>query len=151
MASIKTLAELYAYFETGDKPTQAQFEDLIYTMMNGLASQPKKYVALLSQVGTGAPTVESNGSGANTPFINTLGGSVALARTNTGRYTLTTAGLFGASLSKCDIKISLNAGSGYEFYAEWTSANVISISTFNAGSFSDDILLNSSVEITVYP
>lgn len=150
MASIKTYAELIAYFEAGDKPTQGQFEDLIYTMMNGLASQPKKYVALLSQVSTGAPTVESNGSGANTPFINTLG-SVTLARTNTGRYTLTSAGLFGASLSKCDIKISLNAGSGYEFYAEWTSANVISISTFNAGSFSDDILLNSSVEITVYP
>jgi len=151
MASIKTYAELKAYFETGDKPTQAQFEDLLYTMFSGLDSQPKKYYILASQTGTSAPTVESNGSGANTPFVNTLGGSVTLARTNTGRYTLTSAGLFGASASKCDIKISLNSGSGYEFGAEWTSANVISISTFNTGSFSDDILTMSSIKIEVYP
>lgn len=116
-----------------------------------LVSQSKKYYILSSQSSTNAPTVESNGSGANTPFINTLGGSVALARTNTGRYTLNSSSLFGASASKCDISISLNAGSGYEFYAEWTDASTISISTFNSGSFSDDILTMSSIKIEVYP
>lgn len=111
----------------------------------------KVYIANLTQTGTDSPTVESNGSGANTPFVNTLGGSVTIARTNIGRYTLTTSSLFGATASKCNIKISLNAGSGYEYFAEWTSANVVSISTFNTGNFSDDVLLNSSIEITIYP
>lgn len=116
---------------------------------NGLGT--KKYITLLSQVGTSAPTVESNGSGANTPFINTLGGPVTLGRPNIGRYTLTSTGLFGASAAKCDISISLNAGSGYEFYAGWIDANTIIISTFNSGVFSDDILLMSSIKIEVYP
>jgi len=116
---------------------------------NGLGY--KVYIANLTQTGTDSPIVVSNGSGANTPFINTLGGSVTTARTNIGRYTLTTASLFGATASKCNIRISLNAGCDYEFFAEWTSTNVISISTLNACTYSDDILLNSSIEIRVYP
>lgn len=49
MATIRTLSQLYAFFETGDKPTQAQFEDLIYTMFSGLSEMPKMYKVLISQ------------------------------------------------------------------------------------------------------
>lgn len=36
----------------------------------------KMYEALLSQTGTGDPTIESNGTGANTPLFNTIGAIV---------------------------------------------------------------------------
>ena len=48
---IKTLAELKAYFETGDKPTQTEFENLIDSTYRGY----KVYTALLTQSGTNAP------------------------------------------------------------------------------------------------
>lgn len=31
--AVKTKAQLKSYFETGDKPTQSEFEDLIDTML----------------------------------------------------------------------------------------------------------------------
>lgn len=59
--AIKTAAELKAYFETGDTPTQAQFEDLIDSTYKGY----KVYTALLTQTGTNAPVA--------TVLENTLG------------------------------------------------------------------------------
>ena len=59
--AIKTSAELKAYFETGDTPTQAQFEDLVDSTYKGY----KVYTALLTQTGTNAPVA--------TVLENTLG------------------------------------------------------------------------------
>jgi hypothetical protein len=49
--AIKTAAELKTYFETGDTPTQSQFEDLIDTTVKPY----KVYTALLTQEGTNPP------------------------------------------------------------------------------------------------
>lgn len=143
MASIKTLAELYAYFETGDKPTQAQFEDLIYTMMEGLSGKPKMYVALLTQSGTSDPTV--------TVILNTLGSTPTVTRDDVGNYFITATGKFVEDKTVCEIdhytdttfaKLTINR----------SNADICRVASYDpAEAPSDDILLNNWVRITVYP
>lgn len=92
--AIKTAAELKAYFETGDTPTQAQFVDLIDTIFS-MASTPdyKIYRALLTQAGTDAPVA--------TVLENTLGGSVVWSRVNVGFYEGTLTGAFTSGKTIC--------------------------------------------------
>lgn len=52
--AIETIAQIKTYFETGDRPTEAQFVNLIDTLANGGA---KVYKALLSQ---NAPIASTN-------------------------------------------------------------------------------------------
>lgn len=54
--AVKTAAELKAYFETGDRPTEQQFVDLIDTIF-GLALGTKIYLATVTSPGVGALNV----------------------------------------------------------------------------------------------
>jgi len=80
--AVKTLAELKAYFETGDKPTQAEFEDLLDTMFS-IASGMKMYNCKLTEVG-GVLTV--------TVINNQLGFTPTVEQQFPGQITFNSAG-----------------------------------------------------------
>lgn len=143
MASIKTLAELYAYFETGDKPTQAQFEDLIYTMMDGLSAKPKVYIALLTQSVTNDPTV--------TVVLNTLGVTPSVTRDDVGNYWVTATGKFTADKTVCEIDYNSVDTFG-KLNIQRADVNICTIQSYdNTDTLADSLLLNNWIKITVYP
>lgn len=108
----------------------------------------KRYVALLSQSGTDAPVA--------TVLENTLGETLAWARTLGGRYTLTAASpIFTAS------KLVLRPVKGFAVLvpgADFAGVNisvltttVLQLETYFEGSPTDDVLDGFAIEITVYP
>ena len=145
MASFKTYAELAAYFETGDKPTQAQFEDMLYTMFNGLASKPKVYRALLTQSSTGAPTAVI--------LENTTGETPTFTYVSAGQYLLTFAQTLAVGKTFVTNGQPGLVGSTIVFRSFWNDANNIKLQTtdVNSPSNTDDALLNTAIEIIIYP
>jgi len=103
---------------------------------------PKKYVALISQTGTSAPTA--------TVLENTLGGTVVWTRTAAGAYTGTLTGAFTNN------KTFLLMGTipylnNPAYILDRSSDNTIYIQTSVNNIQSDNILSNTSIEIKVYP
>lgn len=118
------------------------------TIASTVDGQPKVYRALLTQTGTDAPVA--------TVLENTLGGTVVWTRDSGGRYDGTLAGAFTAN------KTAVNSGScmdGSITLLGWfagartddDSVRVISSSANDPSSVADDVLLNTYVEILVYP
>lgn len=144
--AIKTSAELKAYFNTGDVPTESQYINLIDTIMNGLASKPLVYKALISQSGTSAPTVVI--------LENTIG-AIVWTRTNIGEYFGTLANAF--TLDKTFIppmRRFLNGDLSGEIIANAgrISVNQVKILTFDSGyTEQDDALDSNTILIEVYP
>lgn len=108
---IKTLAELKAYFQTGDKPTQTEFENLIDSTYRGY----KVYTALLNQTGTDAPVA--------TVLENTLGGTVVWTRFSIGEYRGTLAGAFTENktilpqfIALGGVQVTMVGSSGSKYY-----------------------------------
>jgi len=95
----------------------------------------KKYVALLSQSGTNAPTA--------TVLENTLGGTVVWTRNSTGLYTGTLAGVFTANKTWTSIT---STATGTVTGAVSTSVDTVTVAT----SSLDSALTNSAIEIRVY-
>ena len=111
-----------------------------------LGVQPKKYTALLSQSGTGAPTV--------TVLENTLGGTVVWTRSSTGTYIGTLSGAFNLSKTACIHQKSgqVLASSYTDYYLQGdVSNNFLTLRTKQSGSFTDGLLLNDTIKIEVYP
>lgn len=104
-----------------------------------------KYVALISQATTAAPTA--------TILENGIG-TIALARTETGVYTLTKTGAFTAAKTFLPAnKVSFENGKSIEFTR--TSDNVITIKTYDISTIAtpalaDSVLSSTPVEIIVY-
>lgn len=99
-----------------------------------------KYVALVSQTGTGAPTA--------TVLENTLGGTVVWTRSDVGDYRATLSGVFTENKTV----IFNNLTGGFANYIFWNSTSEIAINTTdNTGTFVDDALVSTSIEIRVYP
>jgi hypothetical protein len=99
-----------------------------------------KYVALLSQTGTGAPTA--------VVLENTLGGTVVWTRSGVGDYRATLSGVFTENKTV----IFNNLTGGFANYIFWNSTSEIAINTTdNTGTFVDDALVSTSIEIRVYP
>ena len=138
--AIKTSAELKAYFETGDVPTQAQFIDLIDTIFNGETPRPKEYIVSLTQTSTVAPRPEV--------LINTFTGVLTWAYVSPGVYTLTSTAEF--TDNKTVILCTQEASAFMRIFR--TSANVITVCVYN-GSFvgSDDVMTDVGFTIRVYP
>lgn len=100
----------------------------------------KVYVARVTQTGTTAP--------ATTLMENQLSAVPVFARTGTGVYTITLTGAFPTA--KTVVFVSNNAAGRVS--VAYTSANVITISTFDAAAAAADAILSSaSLEIRVYP
>ncbi len=106
------------------------------------------WTALISQAGTSGPSAVVKN--------NTLGGTIVLARTGVGVYTLTLASAFPtAARTFFDVTWN-NVGGGGGVMAVnpvWTSANVVTITTWDRDNGAIDLDTNSpiSVTITVYP
>jgi len=134
---IKTLAELKAYFETGDKPTQTEFENLIDSTYRGY----KVYTALLTQTGTDAPVA--------TVLENTLGEVPVFNYLSDGVYEIsTTSDIFVQLKTIADIK---------PFYDPNFNTVVvrndfkIRIYTYDfSGASANDYLSKTPIEIRVY-
>jgi hypothetical protein len=100
-----------------------------------------KYVALLSQSGTSAPTA--------TVLENTLGGTVVWTRNDVGDYTGTLAGAF--SPNKTAILIGNNSGQNAQVAVFRNNTSTVScVSSSSDFSLADDIL-SHTIEIRVYP
>ncbi len=97
-----------------------------------------QYIATLTQAGTAAPSVSALA-------VNSIG-TVAIARSGTGVYTLTTDGLW---LSASNIQVTIS-GTAVLVSAVRTSANVVTISTFTEAGVAADLVGTAYVSIAVY-
>lgn len=103
-----------------------------------------EYVGLISQTGTGAPTV--------TVFENTLSGAIVWTRTSAGLYVGTLAGEFGSGTDSSVVGFIQPAASyAAQIAFRYLDADSVEIKTAVGGSLSDDLLLNNSLMIRVYP
>ena len=110
------------------------------------ATEPKVYVALLTQTGTDAPVA--------TVLKNTLGGVPVWSYNDVGSYRITTAGLF--TVNKTVGIISLNYTGNSDWggaYIAGLTVNQFDIHTHDQDTitFSNDVLERTLIEIRVYP
>lgn len=117
----------------------------------------KVWRGLLSQSGTDDPTA--------VVLENSLGGTVVWARTGTGTFTATLTGVFLANKVFARCAPSFGASHDATLMTAWsvvrrTSDNVLTLNTtnidydggtFNEGGPADALLLDTPVEILVYP
>jgi len=108
---------------------------------------PKKYVALLNQTGTSAPTA--------TVVENTLGGTLVWTRNSTGNYYATLTGAF-PDVNKviCFTGGSISGVLPLEIVrAQHLNSNTVQIFTQQAtdGAFVDGSLVQTTIEIRIYP
>ena len=100
-----------------------------------------KYVALLSQSGTSAPTA--------TVLENTLGGTVVWSYNGNGSYDATLTAAFTADKTVVFIG---GPGSSTGFHTAYRDDdNMVTVQTFDSGSPANDMLAETPIEIRVYP
>lgn len=116
--------------------------------VQGLGQGVTLWTALITQAGTATPTAVVKN--------NTLGGTIVLARSATGVYTLTLASAFPTA-ARTFFQVTWNnpgGGSGVmSVNPVWTSANVVTITTWDRDNAAVDLDTSSpiSIKITVYP
>lgn len=107
----------------------------------------KVYRALVSQTGLNNPTAVI--------LENTLGGVPVWTRAGIGDYRLTLAGVFTANKTTAREGIAYLYASSFPRYfaGDRLSSNVYQVLTYSnaAGLAADDVLLNTLIEIFVYP
>ena len=118
------------------------------TKVDGTAGV-KVYRALLSQTGVSAPTA--------TVLENSLGGTLVWTRVSAGSYTATLTGAFTANKTFLQIagRLSSNLDFGQaDFYRAGSNSLTLltrDVEVTGGASLSDDILLETSILILVYP
>jgi hypothetical protein len=105
MATKRPLATIFTYFETGDVPTQVQYEDAWFSMRHKDDAIAISEVTLLANALTGISTTKTNGQTITIPSKAHIGD------------------VWLKSLSAGDVKVE--SGSGLE--------NVVPLTTFTAG------------------
>lgn len=124
--------------------TFAQIQSLLAPVV---AAAYSIYNALLSQIGTGAPSA--------TVLQNSLSAAIVWTRTGVGVYVGTLTGAFIST--KTMLFIGTSATPGQAVKLSWTDENSLSLKTYllNAGTVtydaSDDVLIRVPVSILVYP
>jgi hypothetical protein len=101
-----------------------------------------KYVALLTQTGTSAPTA--------TVLENTLGGTVVYAYDGTGTFSGTLAGVFTAGKSWISATLNSDLSAGYIVTAEFPDEDSFVLIQRNSGGSVID-QAGIYIEIRVYP
>ena len=104
---------------------------IVSSSVAGFTAGAKLYAALLAQSGTDAPVA--------TVLQNDLGGTVVWGYTSTGVYTGTLTGAFVVNKTWV-AKGGFNGGTGSGYNVNRSSANVISVVSYDGGVESDDIL-----------
>lgn len=128
------------WFETGDRPTQAQFYDWLESVV--WYDEPKIYAAIIGQSGTDAPTA--------VVAKNTFVGALTWSRTGAGMYRLTSANSEFA-VGKTIITSANGIGAGKISTAYSADATRVDIVITNsAGTPSDSILISASFKVEVY-
>ena len=110
------------------------------------ATEPKVYVALLSQTGTNAPVA--------TVLKNTLGGVPVWSYVSAGVYRASLAGAFAGSVIKLislDPSGAYGAGDKPTAFINLESVNAVGIGTYVDGVPADEVLYTASLKIEVYP
>ncbi len=120
--------------ETGEVSTLATTEGLEAVAE---ATEPKVYVALLSQTGTDDPTA--------VVLKNTLGGEVVWTRENTGLYYGTLLGAFPQFKTVIYFQTGLNYALTGELESVWGTSNHIVVTREGVDGF------DRSIKIEVYP
>ena len=100
-----------------------------------------EYVAVLAQAGTAAPTAAV--------LKNSLSGSVVLARSSAGVYTLTLSGAFTSAKTHIQATVDSGATAVLARVAR-TSANVVTITTATEAGVAADLVGNLNLSIKVY-
>ncbi len=141
--AIKTSAELKAYFNTGDVPTESQYIDLIDTIMNGLTSKPLVYKALISQSGTSAPTVVI--------LENTIG-AIVWTYNGIGVYRGTLNGAFPNKKTSILMQTFQDPATGSGVGVLRITDNYVQVNTgITLDSNYNDVLSQHTILIEVYP
>ncbi len=151
MANVKIsqLTAKGAHVETTDRIAIADFNGTTYDSkyITGAQLTPyKKYVALISQTSTNAPTA--------IVLENTLSGTPTLTRTGIGSYELTLNTEFTTDKTWVVGGSADNNAGGGDFATldiRRLNANKITLITYDNFSVSDDMLVSTSIEIRVYP
>lgn len=104
----------------------------------------KKYIALLTQTGTNAPTA--------TVLENSLGGTVVWTRTGAGDYLGTLTGAFSQTKTHIIFQAYQDvSGNNINTIARQDNDKIFINTRDGAGAGADDILYYTSIEIKVYP
>lgn len=111
--------------------------------VEGKINGVKRYVALLTQIGAGAPTA--------TVLENSMGGTIVFTRIDAGNYNGTLAGAFVASPWIVLGNTAQDASFPTMISAFRSGDNTITILTGAVDAFADDILAGTPIEIRVYP
>ncbi|MCK4521270.1 MAG: hypothetical protein KAU20_01760 [Nanoarchaeota archaeon] len=112
----------------------------LYEAFAKLARPCRIYKGLISQSGTGTPSITMLG-------IDDMPGTV-LARTGVGQYTLTLTGEYLAA--KTFYQISTGINSAIESFLRRVSDDVMQIDTHVANVNADSVLDNTPIEICIY-
>lgn len=139
--SLSGTATATSFIKSGGTSTQ-------YLMADGSTKNEPylKYVALLTQSGTSAPTA--------TVLENTLGGAVTTGRTGVGTYTLTLGSAFTLNKTVCFTTMGspiTSASTTNEIRAYRQTSNNIIIQTTQDGVLVDGNLTLATIEVRVYP
>jgi len=136
--AIKTPTELKAYFETGDIPTQTQFEDLIDSTYKGY----KVYTAILSQSGTSDPT--------SIVLENTLGFTPTYQYSDVGEYRINSVAGFITNKTVVILGQMNNQLNG-SVIVDTSRINITSQDLSSGTPFgTDGLLANTLLEIRIY-
>jgi hypothetical protein len=106
-------------------------------------SEPKRYVALLTQTGVNAPIA--------TVLENTLGSTVVWLRDGEGEYQVTSTNAF--PVNRTILLLDHSSFVNPNITAGFVRANdsLLGMSVINVDVTADNLLLNTVVEIRVYP
>lgn len=143
--AIETIAQIKTYFETGDRPTEAQFVNLIDTLANGGA---KVYKALLTQSGTNAPVA--------TISVNQMVDSPVISRDSLGYYLIESDDFIKG---KTYVTIGSASATGVEIYSAIVTSGTVEVVTYiyniPAGGITNveglGYLDDTPITIEVYP
>lgn len=102
----------------------------------------KKYVALISQTGTDAPTVDQ-------VFENTLGITPVFSYSGVGSYVITGTGVF--DVTKNWYVIQNNTYDNSLFQLQSDTSDIIYMYTQAGGVFANSVLSKTPIEIRIYP
>jgi hypothetical protein len=128
---------------TNNRDTVLTYDPSTNQLKATTVSPCKKYVALLSQSGTNAPTA--------TILENTLGGTITWSRNASGNYTATLIGAFTQNRTWFNTEPSDQAGNVATTKLMWSNANTVTLIVKDGSQANMDGWTNLSVEIRVYP
>jgi len=141
----------YEYYLPGNSPsaTTGNLSSMQWTGTGSDAiptfvTQPKKYVALLTQTGTNAPVA--------TVLENTLGLVPSYSYLDVGTYLITATGKFTVNKTTTSIGSDIAiSDTRYRVMTAYSDTDTMVLTSFNEATGTNGVLLNTLIEIRVYP